>query len=556
MPEPDPPADEDALLRRVRELEARVQRLEQHLDTSSDRAAFAGMPAAPQPARIALSESSKAVPALGRALLGMAGAYVLRALTESQALPQKAGVFTAIVYAAAWLLWAARTPAGRRAESAVYSLTAALVLAPLLWESTLRFRVFSTGTAAATLLLFTLFGFVISWHKRLLIVATIAALTGVLTAVALLIGSHDVIPFLWLLLAIAAAVEASACFDHGLSERWLAAVAADLAVALALYLATNSRGLPETYAPIPRFGLLAAALALPAIYFASVLVRTLLRHSIFTPFEAIQLAITFLLVVVAGSRVSGAAIIGAAACLACGSACYAVGFARWGRNSHAYLSLGFLLAIAGSVLALPLAGAAMAWSGLAVLGAAAARPAFHWHGGAYLLLSFAASGVLAQATGILLDGSEAPAVPLPLVAQTAIAAACYCLARRAAIAQPLLQTLLAALLFWPAAAIAAAALAVSYHALFGVVAPHAFCGAFRTGVLAAGALLLAAVGSLRKRPEFNPLVYPTFILGAYRLLLIDLRQDNKAALVLSLIAFGGALILLPRFIALRQTAAR
>ena len=36
------------------------------------------------------------------------------------------------------------------------------------------------------------------------------------------------------------------------------------------------------------------------------------------------------------------------------------------------------------------------------------------------------------------------------------------------------------------------------------------------------------------------------LLGAYRLLLVDLHQDRKAALVLSLLVYGAALMVLPR----------
>ena len=68
----------------------------------------------------------------------------------------------------------------------------------------------------------------------------------------------------------------------------------------------------------------------------------------------------------------------------------------------------------------------------------------------------------------------------------------------------------------------------------------------RTAVLALGALLLAAAGTRWKRSELAVLVYALMALGAYRLLLVDLRQDIKAAVVLSLLVYGAALTLLPR----------
>lgn len=548
MPEPGMQADGEELFRRMRELEARVARLEQRLEPPS----VASAPAAPQPAQVALVESFTAIPALGRAVLAMAGAYVLRALTESHAVPAKLGVFAGIAYAVFWLVWAARIPAGRRAETALYSLTSALVLGPLLWESTLRLGAVSTWTAAAVLLAFMLTGLLISWRKNLLIVATISILAGVLTAAALLISTHDVMPFLLLLLALAAAVEISACLDHWLAERWLAAAAADLAILLATYLVTSVRGLPENYAPIPRFWLMAAQVALPGIYLASTMVRTLLRGSTFSVFETAQLAMAFLLAVEGGLQL-GYLPTAAAVCLVCGTACYMAAFRVKGRNFPTYLAFGFVLVVAGTRIALPVGWAAAAWSGLALGCLIFGGPAFRWHGCGYLVLALAFSGALAQATAALLAGTDSSSAIPALVAETAVALACLALALRAATDQRVLRTVLAAAAFWPAAAVGTIALAAAYHLAFGPLASHAYCSAARTAMLAAGAVLLAWTASHGKRVEFAPLVYPVMILGAYRLLLVDLRQDNKTALVISLLVYGTALLLLPQLMKPRQT---
>ena len=48
-------------------------------------------------------------------------------------------------------------------------------------------------------------------------------------------------------------------------------------------------------------------------------------------------------------------------------------------------------------------------------------------------------------------------------------------------------------------------------------------------------LLLAAIGTQAKFRDFAQLVYPLMLLGAYRLLSDDLRQDRKTALFLSLL---------------------
>ena len=125
--QPDWEAQFQELLKRVERLEA-VTGIA-HPAVTSDATPPAARERSPLP-----------VAALGRALLGLAGAYLLRAFTESGALPHRAGIAAGLLYAMGWLIWAARTPATQRIETALHSLTSVLVLAPLLWEATLRFH--------------------------------------------------------------------------------------------------------------------------------------------------------------------------------------------------------------------------------------------------------------------------------------------------------------------------------------------------------------------------------------------------------------------------------
>ena len=67
---------------------------------------------------------------LGKALLGIAGAYLLRAVAESGTLPRLAVAAVAIVYALLWLVSASR--AKTWFASATYACTSALILAPML----------------------------------------------------------------------------------------------------------------------------------------------------------------------------------------------------------------------------------------------------------------------------------------------------------------------------------------------------------------------------------------------------------------------------------------
>ena len=504
------------------------------------------------------------LPILGRALLGLAGAYLLRALTESGTFAPQAGVAIGLLYALLWLVWAAHTPAARHIETALLSLTSVLVLSPLLWEATLRFHAISTWTAGAILLLFTVFGLAVSWRKDLLIVATITTLAGLGTAAGLLMATHDVLPFTFVFLAIAAAVEASACLGHWLSERWLAATTADLSVLLATWLVTNARGLPEAYAPIPHSWLLASQVLLLAIYLSSIIVRTLLRGFTFTAFETAQCALAFLIGVGGGLRLSGQSSAAGALALACAAACYVVSFAlldragSHGRNFYTYSTFGILLTLAGSRILLSGAAAPAAWLVLAIgciwAGGFFGRLTLQIHGGVYLVLALASSGALKQAADFLLGETASwPGEQPAAVGAGALAAAvCYLLAarhrpaERGAWSVQAFRLVVAGALVWLAAGIAAGALNAAYHALYGAGASHAYCATLHTGVLAGAALLLAWAGSRWNRLELSRLIYPVMIAGAYRLVVEDLHQDRKAALFLSLLLYGAALTLLPR----------
>src|SRR4051812_43918757 len=396
--------------RELRRLADRVQALEERLGRSAAPAGHAQFPA---PAHVIAPAAPDLLPSVGRSLLALAGAYLLRALAESGVIPTTAGVTLGIVYAVFWLVSAAR--ANRPLEAALHSLTSVLVLAPLLWEATLRFQAVTPWTAALTLLAFTVFGLAISWRKDLLIVATIATLAGLITAAALLVATHDVVPFTCVFLATAAAVELSACLDHWLSERWLAAAAADLAVVLATWLVTNPRGLPSGYAPIPHAWLTAAQIGLLALYLGSTIVRTLFRHFTFTAFETAQCAAAFAIVVSGGLPL-------APAMLACGVACYVVSFLvlerGGGRNFYTYSTFAVLLVLAGSRMMLAGATAAAVWSVLALACIWSRRLTLRVHGAIYLALVLAGSShpAVVVLTALCYVGGVRTPLRLPLFA--------------------------------------------------------------------------------------------------------------------------------------------
>jgi hypothetical protein len=573
-----PQADLDELRQQVRDLTSRISRLEESLAL---RSALLPMPEAEPPALAEdpdilpqVPDTTSVLPVLGASLLGLAGAYLIRAIAESGVLPPRVAFMLGTLYAVAWLLGAARAPEDRRLATTAYSLTSVLILSPLLWESTLRFHMVTTWEASTILIAFTVLGLAVSWRKNRLIVATLSTLAGLATAGALLIASHDVLPFTFAFLAIAAAVEVCACLNHWLGERWLAAGAANLSVLLATWLVTNSQGLPEVYAAIPAAALFAAQIALLAIYLSSVIVRTLLRGLTFTNFETAQCAVAFLIGVGGAMRLSSgdARVIPALGgfALLCGAACYAISFillerhGQHGRNFYTYSTFGILLVVVGCRILSNDGAAAIVWSILAVVcigaGGLWQRLTLEVHGGIYLVLALALSGALSQAAGFLLGTAPWPgSAHAVLWIGAGVTGACYVLAARSALSLDsgwdirAFRLALAAVLVWEVLGLLAGGLTGIYQMLFNADASDPYCVTLRTGAITIAALILALAGTLPSLRDLVQMVYPLMLLGAFRLLADDMHHDRKPALVLSMLLYGAALMAIPR---LRRTKER
>ena len=556
--------DLEELVRQVRDLQQRVRALEQYAGMVAEEPS-AGPAAA---VRFHPEDTAKVVPLAGRALLGIAGAYLLRALTEFRVFPLRWGVAVGILYALAWLVLAARTAPRQRLAAAIHGVTSVLILMPLLWETLIRFHAISSRTAAGVLVFFCAFGLAISWRKNLSVIASTTTLAGVVTAVALLMGTYDLAPFTLALLAVAALVETSACLDHWLGLRWVVALVADLAVLLLVSLVTRQGGLPEGYAPIPKTAALAALILLLAIYLSSTIVRTLWRHSIFSVFEAAECVVAFLISI--GGALSlfhgNPAGVHAVALftLAGGAACYFVSFAfleraaAQDRNFFVYSTYGLMLAFTGSRILVSGIALAVILSALALVclrtGKRADRMTLKWHGTLYLLLAAALSGLSSWAAARLLGAATAWVPPRPAAWIGAAAAlAGYLMAWRSPRTgnwpwpRRLVVLLVAANCAWTVAGMAAGALTAACGSFAGVQAAS-FCPTLRTAALTLLSVALAWSGTRWPRFELVWLVYPFMALTAYKLLAQDFVEGQTMALFVSLFLYGGALVLLPRIL--------
>jgi hypothetical protein len=387
----------EELIRAVDDLRRRVATLEER----SAGSVLAAETPGPIPEPLPLPEVSSGLLAqFGRLLLGLAGAYLLRAITEARILPELTGTIAGLVYAGAWLLASIRTAASNRVSLALEGLTASAIAGPLLWEATTRFHAITPSSAAAALACFIVLGQIVAWKHDHSAIAAITALAGSITAVALIVATLDPVPFAIALLSAAAVVEYGAVRDYALQWRWIIALATDFNAFLLVYLVTCPQGAPEGYAlgyaPISIAAVAAVQFLLVAVYLCSTAARTLIRRRRIEWFEILQVAAVAGFAIASNLRMPHA--VGEAMIVA-GTACYVAAFmgaARWiDRNFHIYATFGLILNIAGSFLLFDGLTIVALWSALAVLaiwfGERQDKTALRMHSAIFLLGVAAAS---------------------------------------------------------------------------------------------------------------------------------------------------------------------
>ena len=556
----------------IAELNARVEALEQRvflLEHPSEGVPPAGIVA--ESARMAQSPQETEVvsfeqaggtfPVLGKAVLGMAGAYLLRAIAEAGTFPKLAVVVLAIVYASIWLGWAVRLRTGAWFAGVCYSLTSSLILAPMLWELTLRFKVLTPAISAAVLGAFAIAVVVLTWKRNLASVFWVGYSTSILTALILMIATQDLAPFLWILLLIALISEFAACRGHQLNARTLVAVTTDIAVSALLYIYS----MPETAHPgyskisIP---VLIALVTIPFfIYATSVTFQTTLRRRTITIFEIVQIIVVFLLASYGSMTFSsgGRQVAIGGIYLALSAVGYAIAFARFSdqpaaRNFRVYTAWSAALLLLGSFFCLPQIWLAI-WLGiLAVIatwiGARRTRSSLEFHGSVFLAASAFFSGLLEFDYRSLIGSlPTAPTWILGVIFASAVL--CYGFGGRAGKEhwrQFLSNLISAGLAAGTGAALAVFVLsrAIAHLRTLSVALDAGPIELIQTLVTCLIALGLADGGSRWRRRELTPLAYTTLVLVAAKILLQDVRHGHLIFIAASFFLYAATLLLLPR----------
>src|ERR1039457_6957518 len=191
----------DALNRLALRLDTRERRVEALEHPSVFPLAIPVLPSIPsqeiqagEPPPVA--PASGVMSAIGNAMLGMAGAYLLRAVAESTSLPKSGIAAIAISYAILWLVWATRAQAGAWVASFIYACTSSLILAPMLGELTLRFKVWPAAATACLLGAFVCVATALVWRRNLKPVLWAANVASALTALSISYATHEMVPFI------------------------------------------------------------------------------------------------------------------------------------------------------------------------------------------------------------------------------------------------------------------------------------------------------------------------------------------------------------------------
>jgi len=500
----------------------------------------------------------------GIALLGIAGAYLLRALSGSALLPRPLGASLDAVYAAGWAYLAARNQIKHRTGAMLYALASVLMLGPMLWEMCIRSQAMPATAAAALLAGYTAAAAVFARGDRRAGWFSICWTGAAVIALALAIGVRAMLPFAAILLAMAAWAEVSRLRRRPLAIAPVVVLAADAcAWALLLIYRMPAEARPE-YPQVPIAILLAVPLLLLAMDAASVAELACRRGERIAIFDMFQVSLALVLagcgcIWLLPQSGRGAC---AALCAALAAGCYSAAFARPRidpRNFVMFAAWAPALLLCAVFLVLDPPQASAGFAAIAITAAAAARAlrsyALAWHCLLYVALAEGASGLFGYLLHAIVGPAVAPLVPLMLPAAVAAVVA-YAAARESANERAGMQALHLAgalLAAWPFDALLTHGLV---QATSQFIIPSAFHVALaRTIALCGLAVVLTLAGTRLRRPALVRAAYTLTAFAAAKLFFEDLRHGRLEFAAGSIFVVAVALIAIPRLASKKRAAA-
>ena len=548
-----------ALEQRVAALEGRSPAVEAH--------AAADAPAGHRPG--AGLSGALVLALVGRSLLAVAGAFLLRAVTERGLLPPSAGFGLGLAYALFLTALAQRAGSrGDRTGANVHGLTALLVTFPFVWETTAVSGLVSPAGGGLALAGLTAAGLAVAWRSGLRFQYWSYTLAALATVLALGIATGAAVFYSWLLLALGVATVLFAYNRRWYLARWPVALAADLVILRLAVMTSNPGGAVAGGQPIAAATIEVLCLALLLIYLGLFTYRALVQGRGVRAFDVVQ---SLLVIAVGYGGAAHASRHGGGGTMLLGWGAFVVALAGYGvafrvvrqrqgrgRAFFYFASLALLFLVLGSGLVVAGQLLAWVWIGLglatALLGSHYDRVTLRAHSAVYLTLAAFQTGLVGAALDTFLGDPAQPWQGLGVSALVALAAtaACYVLLVRKT-AEPLSRARRVprfgvAVLSLMGLGYLTVTLLVRLVAESPPDAAPAAVAVVRTGILAATAVGLALLARRPRLAELGWLVYPVLVAGLAKLVFEDLQVGNPVALTVAFAMFGGALIMAPRLL--------
>lgn len=509
--------------------------------------------AAPSEESVAAEEESLFdLSQVGRTILILGGAYLLRAITQSAVLPEIVGMLVGLAYALFWLFVAEKV-ALDRPKSAIFEAGIATVIAlSVTLESAVRFRFIDAVTATAMIAGICTLVLVVAVKRKLALVAWVGVVGSVIGLVTISVALKTAIVPAVAMFCIAAGAAWCAAHSEFRYLEWFPAFETDvLLFAIPFVLTTTG----ET-----RLAAAVTLLTILALHVCMLVLQTLVWDERVTIFE------------IAHSAVLLPVTLGGAAWLSRGSTALQVatgvvpliaaallyraakGNARTERPMRNYTFLGVaatLSAIVGSALLAPLWVVTIGWAAIAAVlawrGSERAESLFAVHAAMFGTASVIASGLLVFSLAALfapIDGAvRGASAALLVVLMFALVSAAAPTRGSDAHAVIAAKSARLVMLSLAVAGLGGVAFAAVEPLVRSADHPAAVGSVVRTVLLSAAALLLA-LGSRREADRvMRHMVNPVLIICALKLLLEDFRVGNAASLFVSLAAYGSALVI-------------
>ncbi len=570
--------DEKNLEQRLHDLEYRLETLERWKDEVAGRGEVAFVeppPSVHPPSAAEQSAPSDSLPSaergpqpipeivqpppvdfdialVGRTLIVLGGAFLLRAITESGVVPAAAGVLLGLAYAITWMIVGLR-PAVSRSSAAYHGVAAVLAAYPLIFEATRKFDVFEAWSSVLVLVVVSVLWVLLTWRKRLYGLAWLATLGAMGTTVLLMAETSSMVPFVWYTAGLGVTTLWMGYQLRWYALRWPVAAFLDAMLLLMAFLVVTDRLIIE-----PLLALFTAAVAFTG-YLISFVVRNLIRERNVVLFDVAQMMGALVCGLGGALWVAEAkalAVPFALSVLLLAALCYGASFIFIPRHAVSpgsfffYSTLALVLVLGAAAFITEGLPSSILWSGLALTAAYFAgryeKPVLAMHCGIYLVAGVIGAGLVQAGFRVLAlpagtDWSVAWESAILILAASAITAGIHPIERKGSFSVWNTAKLGILLVFgWTCSTLLMAALGSALHGTdinAGIVAFE------RTAILSGLTIAAAWVARYRFLAPGRQAANILMIVLAMKLLWDDLRVGNPATMFLSFACVGTAMIL-------------